>query len=82
MVVNGSGSNFNRRFPQGGITVKLSSSEMTSQLLQELQSQASGSLDAQLALSTSALKEALDNEELLLELLQSVGKGRNVNVEA
>lgn len=62
--------------------MKISSSEMTSQLLQELQSQASGSLDAQLALSTSALKGALESEELILKLLESVGKGQNLNVEA
>lgn len=62
--------------------MKISSSEMTSQLLQELESQASGSLDAQLALSTSALKGALESEELILKLLESVGKGQNLNVEA
>lgn len=62
--------------------MKISSSEISSQLLRELQSQASGGSNAQLALSTSALKQALDNEELILELLQSVGKGKNISVEA
>lgn len=62
--------------------MKLSSSEMTSQLLQELQSQASGGLDTQLALSTSALKQALESEELILKLLESIGKGQNINLEA
>lgn len=63
-------------------TVKLTASGSTSQLLQQLQSHASGGPSVQLAFATSALKDSLENEELLQQLLQSVGKGENLNVEA
>lgn len=62
--------------------MKLSSNGLTSQLLQELQSNASSSSSVQLAISTSALKDSLENQELILKLLQSVGKGNRINLEA
>jgi hypothetical protein len=62
--------------------MKLTSSGSTSQLLNQLQSHASGGSSVQLALATSALKDALENEELIQQLLHSTGKGQNLNVEA
>lgn len=62
--------------------MRITSSGLTSRLLSELQSNVSGSSSVQLAMSTATLKESLDNQELLLKLLQSDGKGNNVNVEA
>lgn len=62
--------------------MKLTSAGISSTLLQELQRNASADSSVQLALSTSVLKESLESQETLLELLQSVGKGNHVNVEA
>jgi hypothetical protein len=62
--------------------MKLTASGSTSQLLQQLQSHASGGSSAQLAMGISALKSSMENEELILQLLESVGKGQNLNIEA
>ncbi|MFB6346940.1 MAG: hypothetical protein ABEK50_14535 [bacterium] len=60
--------------------MKLTSSELSSKMLQQLQSGAGSSV--QLSIATSTLKQSLDNEELVLQLLQSVGKGNRINTEA
>lgn len=62
--------------------MKVNLSGNTSQLLQQLQSQASGNASVQLSLATSALKGSIENQELLLELLETIGKGQNLNVKA
>jgi hypothetical protein len=60
----------------------VNASGLSTRLLNDLQTSASDGASVKLALGTSALKQSLENEELVLKLLQSVGKGTNLNVEA